>query len=208
MVRSVKRCLKTILLVARISYEELETVLREIELTLNNRPLTFTYEIPGDEVLTPSHLTHGRRINTISMNQSEEEHTHFEDRFIHLSKILVDFRNRWNKEYLLQLREHFKHKNEKGLDICNKGDIVLVYEPNKNKADFKTGIIESFKPSQDGKKQIAVVKCMIKGRIATLMRPIKRLYPIETSPYLMDEDVFTVGKWVHTPPFLDQSPLF
>ena len=36
------------LLGARITYEELERVLREIELTLNNRPLTFTYEIPGD----------------------------------------------------------------------------------------------------------------------------------------------------------------
>ena len=68
MVRSVKRCLKEILLGAKITFEEHETVLREIELTLNNRPLTFTYEIPGDEILTPSHLIHGRRINTISIN--------------------------------------------------------------------------------------------------------------------------------------------
>ena len=65
-------------------------------------------------------------------------------------------------------------KNEKGLEICNKGDIVLVYEPNKKRADFKTGITESFKPSQDGKKQIAVITYMIKGRIATLMRPMNR----------------------------------
>ena len=68
MVKSVKRCLKKILLGARITFEELETVLREIELTLNNRPLTFTYEIPGNEALTPSYLIHGRRINTISIN--------------------------------------------------------------------------------------------------------------------------------------------
>ena len=159
--------------------------------------MTFAYEFPGDEVLTPSHLIHGRRINTISINRREEEHTHFENRLLHLSKILVDFRNRWNKEYLLQLREHFKHKNEKGLDICNKGDIVLVYKPNKKRADFETGIIESFKPSQDGKKRIAVVKCMKKGRIATLIRPINRLYPIETSPYLMDEDVLPKLKFLN-----------
>ena len=61
------------------------------------------------------------------INQSEEEHTHFEDRFIHLSKTLVDFKNVRNKEYLLQLRERFKHKNGKGLDTCNKDDIVLMY---------------------------------------------------------------------------------
>ena len=47
--------------------------------------MTFTNEIPGDEVLTPSHLIYGRRINTISINQREEEHRHFEGRFIHLS---------------------------------------------------------------------------------------------------------------------------
>ena len=34
MVKSVKRCLKKILLSARIPFEELETVLREVELTL------------------------------------------------------------------------------------------------------------------------------------------------------------------------------
>ena len=197
MVRSVKRCLNKILLGARVIFEDLATVLREIELTVNNRPLTFTFKIPGDEVLTPSHLIHGRRINTLSINQSEEEYVYFEDRFIHLSKILVDFRNRWNKEYLLQLREHFKQKIEKGLDICNKGDIALLYEPNKKRADFKTGIIESFKPSQDGKKRIVVVKCMIKGRIVTLKRPINRLCPIETSTYLMDEDVLPKLKFVN-----------
>ena len=93
---------------------------------------------------------------------------------IDLSKILVDFRNRWNKEYLLQLGEHFKYKNEKGLDICNKGGIVFVYEPNKKTADFKTGIIENFKSFQERKKCIPVIKCIIKWITATLKRPINR----------------------------------
>ena len=66
MVRSVKRRLKTILLGAKIAFEELKTVLPEIELTLNNRPLTFTYKI-GNEFLTLSHLILGRRLNTMSI---------------------------------------------------------------------------------------------------------------------------------------------
>ena len=71
------------------------------------------------------------------INQSEEEHTHFEDRFINLTKILVDFRNRWNKEYLLQLGEHFKYKNEKGWDTCNKGNIIFLCEPNRKEQILK-----------------------------------------------------------------------
>ena len=82
MIRSGKRCLKKVILGARIAFEKLEAALCEIELTLNNRPLTFIHEIPRDKVLTPSYSTHGCRLNTISINRSKEEHTHFEDRFI------------------------------------------------------------------------------------------------------------------------------
>ena len=49
MVGSINRCLKKIILGSRIAFEELETVLCEIELTLNNRQLTLTCEI-GDEM--------------------------------------------------------------------------------------------------------------------------------------------------------------
>ena len=86
--------------------------MREAELTLKNRPLIFIYKKLEKRFKHQADI--GRRRNTILINQSEEEYTHFEDRFICLSKILVDFRNRWNKEYLLQLGEHFKYKNKKG----------------------------------------------------------------------------------------------
>ena len=85
--------------------------MREIEVTLNNRPIIFIYE--KLEKSFEDQVDIGRRLNAISISQSEEEYTHFEDRFICLSKILVDFRNRWNEEYLLQMGEHFRYKHEK-----------------------------------------------------------------------------------------------
>ena len=72
--------------------EELEAVFYMKE----NRALTFTYET-GDKVLTPSHLICWG--NTISINQSKEQDTHFESRFVYLSKILVDFRKQ-RKQWL------------------------------------------------------------------------------------------------------------
>ena len=75
MAGSIKRCLKKILLSERIVFEEPETILRETDLPLDNRQLTFNYEI-GDKLLKASHLIYGRRLNTISINQSEEEHIH------------------------------------------------------------------------------------------------------------------------------------
>ena len=55
LVQSVKRCLKKILKNAKVTREELQTVLVEIEATLNSRPLTF------EEPLTPYHFLGGRR---------------------------------------------------------------------------------------------------------------------------------------------------
>lgn len=47
MVGSVKRCLRKILGNAHPSFDELLTVLSEVETTLNSRPLAYDYDSPG-----------------------------------------------------------------------------------------------------------------------------------------------------------------
>jgi len=47
---------------ARLTYEELLTVLIEVECILNSRPLTYLYPDDLEEPLTPSHLSNGRRM--------------------------------------------------------------------------------------------------------------------------------------------------
>ena len=76
-----------------------------------------------------------------------------------------------------------------------KATLFLCMNQTKE-ANFKTGIIEIFKPFQDGKKWIAVVKCIIKGRIATLTRPINRL-SYRDYPYLMNQNVWPKLKFIN-----------
>ena len=59
-VKLVKRCLKKVLGNAKLSYEELESVLIETESVLNSRALTYVYEELSADPLTPSHLVIGR----------------------------------------------------------------------------------------------------------------------------------------------------
>eukprot|EP00795_Rhopilema_esculentum_P013901 gene13901-biopygen3813 len=66
MVGQVKRCLREVIGNAKSSFDELNTVLSEIENTLNCRPLTYDYDEPGVEVLTQSHLIFGRRVSSLS----------------------------------------------------------------------------------------------------------------------------------------------
>ena len=65
MVRCVKRCPKKILKNAKLTCEELLTVVVEIECVLNSRPLTYVSSKDRVEPLTPSHLLTRRRLLSI-----------------------------------------------------------------------------------------------------------------------------------------------
>ena len=61
LVKSTKRCLKKLLGNAKLNYEELFTVMTEVEAVLNSRPLTYVYSEDIETPLTPSHLVMGKR---------------------------------------------------------------------------------------------------------------------------------------------------
>ena len=62
LMQSVKRCLKKILGKSKVSYEDLVTILVEIEIIINNRPLTYVSGDLTEEALTSSHLIYGKRL--------------------------------------------------------------------------------------------------------------------------------------------------
>ncbi|XP_057297390.1 uncharacterized protein LOC130627797 [Hydractinia symbiolongicarpus] len=109
LVRSVKRCLKKTLHNTRLSYEELLTVLAEIQAVINNRPLTFLYENIGEQPLAPNHLLFGRKINLEASHiDSDENEKDLCQRYDHLQRIINHYWNRWKCEYLTELREYHR----------------------------------------------------------------------------------------------------
>ena len=65
-IQVVKRVLRKLPQNARLSNEELLTVLTESECTINSHPLTYMTSDEFDGVpLTPSHLLYGRRIRSL-----------------------------------------------------------------------------------------------------------------------------------------------
>ena len=57
-----RTCLKKVIGRAKLSYDELLTVIVECETIINSCLLTFVYSDNVEEPLTPGHLLHGRRI--------------------------------------------------------------------------------------------------------------------------------------------------
>ncbi len=125
MVKCVKLCLKKVLANARLTFDELNTTLVEIEAVLNCRPLTYLYSDSTEEALTPSHLLLGRRLLTLPAEPYSEDDPDYKDeanlpsRARYLALKLSHFRRRWRKEYLLELREH--HRISRANDNGSKG---------------------------------------------------------------------------------------
>ena len=68
LVGSIKRCIKKVIGNAKLSFDELGTILTEVEGTLNSRPITYVYDEVDAHPLTPSHLVYGRRLTQLADN--------------------------------------------------------------------------------------------------------------------------------------------
>ena len=58
---------------ACLSLVELQTVVAEVEGTVNNRPLTYDYSGMGEDMITPFHLVYGNRVDCIPDDVKDEE---------------------------------------------------------------------------------------------------------------------------------------
>ena len=111
MVKTVKQSLKKSIGRATLSYDELNTILTEVESIINARPLTYVYDDTESisYPLTPSHLISGRRITNMA-NSSHFEVVSTNNLLTRRSKhhraLLRHFTNDWRRDYLLNLREN------------------------------------------------------------------------------------------------------
>ena len=66
LIRSVKRSLRKSIGKRKLNYEELNTILVEVEAIIISRPLAYVLDDQGgiSDILSPSHLINGRRITT------------------------------------------------------------------------------------------------------------------------------------------------
>ena len=75
MVKVVKTSLHKVIGKSILSYEELETVLIQIESIVNSHPLTFVLTEEVCESLTPSHLIYGKQLVSAINNKYVDDAT-------------------------------------------------------------------------------------------------------------------------------------
>lgn len=189
MVRSMKRCLKKTIGSARLTYEELLTVVTETEMILNARPLSYVTSVDVEEPLTPSHLLHGRRLMSLpdtctgDLTDPDFELTLTEasKRMNHLSRVMNHFWRRWRDEYLMELRDAHRHSAKDTVpEPVAVGDIVVVHDEDLPRGLWKLARVEGLVTGADGMIRGATIRVKSKGRkSSTMRRPVQRLYPLE-----------------------------
>ena len=198
MVKSVKRCLRKT--ISRLTLDELQTAITEVEMIVNSRPLTYLSMDSVQEPITPSHLLTGHRVMSLpdgpyNSEVGEDVEIHTPDitrRMLHLNTVLEHFWRRWKKEYLLELREAHRHaKHPPKETTCGRimvGDLVLVHEDSRPRGFWKIAKVESLIRGTDGEVRGAVVKLHSSdNRSTVLRRPLQLLYPLEVRQRLDDQ---------------------
>ena len=164
LVQSVKRPLKKVLGRSTLNFEELRTILVEIESVINARPIMYLYDDANSisYPLTPSDLIYGRRV-TSTANSAHHEiistHHSLTRRAHHHKNLLQQVTKQWRQEYLTSLREQSNiGNNRNGAQEISIGDIVLLKTDSTKRIFWKLARVEELIPGADGRVRAAIVK--------------------------------------------------
>ena len=155
---------------SNLTYEEMLTVITQIEAVLNSRPLCpLTSNEEDFGVLTPAHFMINRSLNSII----EPDLTNIKEnrlkKWQKISKLVQLFWQKWRLNYLSEVQQRGKWRFEKN-DI-KIGDMVLLIEENLPTNKWPLGKIIEVYQGTDGK--IRVVK--VKTQNGTFKRAISKI---------------------------------
>ncbi|XP_071576491.1 uncharacterized protein [Temnothorax nylanderi] len=172
-VRSVKFHLKRVIGDTLLTFEEMNTLLTQVEAILNSRPLRPLTDDPDDlDALTPGHFLIGGAPVIIPEPSLESVKVARLSRWQMTSQMLDSFWTKWSQECLQRYLSIYKwNKASPSLTI---GSLVLVvderYPPSKWPLDR---IIETY-PGKDGNTRVVSVRT----QNSILKRPIVKICPL------------------------------
>jgi hypothetical protein len=169
-VKSAKHHLKRVAGNALFSFEEMQTLLTQIEACLNSRPLTPLSSDPNDlNPLTPGHFLTGAPLNAIPEQDTTFTATNRLSRWQRVSQAQQHFWKRWSKEYLGHLQHRRKWKRSTPDVTIN--DLVIIREDNTPPVTWRMGRIIMTHPGTDGHVRVVTIKTAA----GVLKRPITKV---------------------------------
>ncbi|XP_075155635.1 uncharacterized protein LOC142228991 [Haematobia irritans] len=167
-VRSVKLHLKRVIGNTELTFEQMHTLLAQVEAVVNSRPLG-TVPDTDCEYLSPAHFLIGRPYTTVPEGDLVNLTPNRLGYWQHVQNMFQGFWRRWHQEYLTSLQQRPKwNRPQPNLAV---GDVVVVKEKNLPPSKFLLAkVIETY-PGIDG--NVRAVK--LKTQCGEMTRPISTL---------------------------------
>lgn len=150
---------KTLLLKAvgevKLTFEEMTTVLAQIEAMLNSRPLVYLSSDPNDTMLTPAHFTLNAPPTAVADENFDDNKMSYLNRWKLVQKITQQFWKQWSEQYLSQIQSRSKWFKKKGI---NEGDVVLIKEENLPPCKWLMGKVIQKYDGDDGLTRVVTLQ--------------------------------------------------
>ncbi|XP_058817100.1 uncharacterized protein LOC131680402 [Topomyia yanbarensis] len=162
----------------KLAFDDMETLLTQIECCLNSRPLTKLHEDPSDlQALTPGHFLVGAALKSVPDTDYESIPFNRLHQWQQTQKIFQDIWKRWHVEYLASLQPRTKwYKPPVNLQPDT---LVIILDENLSPMRWPMARIRDVHPGNDG--VIRVVTLQTANGIIT--RPAAKvcILPIESA---------------------------
>lgn len=168
-IKSCKFHLKRVIGNSTLTFEEMTTVLSQIEACLNSRPIS-CIDDQGDRLpLTPGHFLVGEPLIVAPDHQYDHSPVSSLRRWQYCQRMLQDFWKRWSQEYLTQFLQ--RHKWRQQIPEPKIGDVVLVKELDLPPARWLLGKVVATHPGLDKVTRVVTLQC----KNSLIKRPVSKL---------------------------------
>ena len=172
-VKSAKLHLRRVVGEIKLTFEELTTVLTQIEACLNSRPLVpLPNSEEGFEALTPGHFLLGRPLELLPDPSSSYRSMSLLRRWNLCQALVRHFWKRWSTEYMVTLQKAAKwHQPRRNLSV---GDLVVLREDNTTPTKWPLARVARIHPGKDGTVRVLTLKTPT----GLYTRPVTKVVPL------------------------------
>lgn len=173
-VKQIKAHLKRVIGLSKLPYDELLTVLKQIEAALNSRPLC---RIQGDasdrqQILTPAHFLIGRQLN-LPAEPMCDEGVNLHDRYRKQQSMFHHFWKLWSQQVLTHMQQRPQWTKVEGNIKVN--ELVLMVDENQPPLAWRRAIVTGVKPGKDGLVRVVRLKDSKQNEFERSVRKLARL---------------------------------
>ena len=172
-VKSTKQLLVKNVSEANLTFEELNTVVTEVEAILNSRPMCANSDDPNDgEALTPAHLLIGSSLMTVPDEPLNSNNFSYLNRWQRITYLKQRFWDIWKRDYILQLQQRAKwFQSNPNIRV---GQLVVIHEDNTPPQTWPLARVTRTVAGKDGRVRVVDVS----NSRGTLRRPIHKIAPL------------------------------